>query len=236
MAFTFANQQSKLSQLLGDANTSSDDAWSLAARKSAINRGEIHFARDSKFLKDYATGTVASMELSMPNGWFETYMLLVDDYQITNKREIALQDYERYKDYNGDIPYYYFWEFSDTLKIKFLGNSDNVNGKTYKLYYFKKPYNAGAGGQSTELSDDDDESMFPDEYREAPVYWAAAELLEQISMTALADRYRQIYNSFVSRATLDAEKHYIKKEYPQPDFGDEDHLSEVDIQGKGYIW
>jgi len=226
MSYTFENQQDKLSQLLGDSNTSTDDMFPLADRKKAINRGEINFARDSKLLKEYATGTVASMEIDVPSDWIETFQLIIDDKVITNKREIALSDWERYKDYAGDIPFYYFWEFSGTRKIKLVGGSGAINGDTYKLYYFKKP--------TTELDADADVSLFPEEYREASVFYAAAQLLEQIGKTQLADRYRMMYGVYVQNAMADGEKHYINKEYPVPDFGEDDHASEVDIQGKGY--
>jgi hypothetical protein len=226
MSYTFNDQLNKLSSLLGDPNTSSDDMWPLAIRKKEINRGELAFAKDSHLLKEYATGTVASMEISVPSDWLETYILIIDNYIITNDREISLADWERYYNWNGDIPYYYFWEFSGTRKIKLLGNSTNINGDTYYFYYFKKP--------TTELSDAADVSLFPEEYREASVYKAAAELLEQIAKTQLADRYRLAYQALVAQAIIEGEKHFIDKQYPRPDKGGDENSSSVDIEGKGY--
>jgi len=221
MSYTFLDQQNKLSSLLGDPNTSEDDQWTLAVRKKELNRGELHFARDSKILTEYATGTIASKELDVPSDWIETYKLIIDDVMITNDREISLSEWERYYNWGGTKPFYYFWEFSGVKKMKFLA-STAVNGATYLLYYFKKP--------TTELDADSDVSLFPEEYREASVYYCASQLLDQIGNTLLADRYRAVYNSFVDNATLDFEKKYVNRETPVPDFGDNES-TDVDRQG-----
>lgn len=225
MSYTFLEQQNKLSSLLGDSNTSSDDMFPLATRKLEINRGEIHFARDSKLLKEYATGVVASMEFSMPTDWVETYKLIVDNVVITNSREISLNDWEKYYNYGGTDPYYYYWQFSGTRKLKLLGNT-SINGNTYYLYYFKKP--------TTALNLDADESLFPDEYREASVFYAASQLLEQIGKTDLADRYLQKYLALVQQAMIEGERHFVNRENPVPDLGDELNETDVDREGKGY--
>ena len=79
MSYTFLDQQNKLSRLLGDANTSSDDAFPLDDRKKEINRGEVQFAKDTKMLMKKITGTVSNQEISLPSDWFETYVLVVNN-------------------------------------------------------------------------------------------------------------------------------------------------------------
>jgi len=224
MSYTFSDQQSKLSSLLGDSNTGSDDMFPLAQRKKEINRGELQFAKDSLLLKEYATGTVASAEISVPSDWLKTFVLIVNNQVITNDREISIKDYERYYNYSGTPPYYYFWEFSGTRKIKFIGSS---TGQTYLLYYFRKP--------TTELSSDSDTSVFPEEYREASVYYAAAELLQQIGKHEQSNKYRQMYFEFVRKAMLDGEAHYLDKQYPVPDVNIIGGGSTTDVQGGGYF-
>jgi hypothetical protein len=222
MTYTFSEQLDKLSSLLGDSNTTTDDAWPIAQRKKEINRGEVQFAVDSGDLREYATGTVASNEISVPSDWVKTFMFIVDDVVISNDREIALSDWERYHDWGGDDPFYYFWEFSGTKKIKLLGN---VNGSTYFLYYFKKP--------TTELNATTDVSIHPEEFREASVYYAAAELMKQIGKHQESSLFRNEYDQLVNRATVINEKTIINKEYARPDFGD-DGGSSTDIQGRGH--
>jgi len=222
MAYVFSDQLSKLSVLLGDSNTGSDDAWPLATRKKEINRGELAFARDSKSIKEYATGTVASGQIAMPSDWLETFSLIVGDRILGPDREISIRDYERYYNYSGTPPYYYYWEFSGTRYIKFFGSA---NGSTYKLYYFKRP--------TTELSSDSDTSIIPEEYREASVYYAAAELLQQAGKMQLANQYREVYVGYVRKAQMEAEKHYVDKQYANPDLniiGSADQ----DFQGGGW--
>ena len=107
--------------------------------------------------------------------------------------------------------------------MKLLGT---VDGLTYYLWYFKKP--------TTELDEDDDTILIPDRYCEAPVYYAAAELLDEIGKTELSDRYWARYNSYVDKAIIEFERHHLTKEKPVPDLGDIENRSEVDRQGKGY--
>lgn len=222
MSYTFLNQQSKLSTLLADSNTGTDDAFPLANRKKELNRGELQFAKDSHILKEYATSTVSSGQIAVPSDWLETHTLIVGNYVIKNDREVSVQDWERYYNYGGNIPYYYFWEYSGTRYIKFFGS---VNGLTYYIYYFKKP--------TTELSDDTDVSLFPEEYREASVYYAAAELLQQLGKNQMSDRFRQRYYEIVKKAEMDAEKHFMTKEYPNPDVNIVGGMTN-DVQGQGW--
>lgn len=225
MSLTFANQQSKLSRLLGDSNTGSDDQWPIADRKKELNRGEVQLAIDAKDLMMYATSTVASQLISVPSDWVETYVLVINNVVITNDREISLTDYERWYNWAGTNPYYYFWpDASGNLQLNFI--SSNVNGQTYKLWYFRKP--------TTELSGDSDESLHQDEFREGPVYYAAAELLRQIGQNSLADRYQAEYARVVAKADAWARKLYVNKEYARPDFGPMVDQVSTDIQGRGY--
>ncbi len=203
----FQEQQALLSELLGDPNTSSDDMFPLARRKAALNRGDIHFTKDSKCVREYATGTVASSEIAMPSGWLETFTLIIDNEVIDGRRELALHDWEKYND-NSDEVYYYIWEYSGTKKMKFTTNSD-VNGKTYTLYYFKK--------QTSALSGNSDESIIPDEYREGPVFWAAYWLLQQIGKMDLAAQNKAQYGNLVAEALMKTEKEYKQKNAPNPD-------------------
>ncbi len=217
MAMTFVDQQSKLSRLLGDSNTSADDAFPLADRKFEINRGEVHFARDSKIKRNYATDVITDKEIAVPSDWLENYVITIDNKIISNNREISLTDWERFHDWGGDNPYFYFWEFSGTRKLKFLG-STNINGKTYQLFYIIKP--------TTDLNADSDESVFPDEYREASVYYAANELLKQQGLTQRAAEYLAVYSAYVQNAKDDVDKQIINKEYAIPDIGDGSELND----------
>ncbi len=214
----FLEQQTLLSECLGDPNTSTDDQWPLARRKAALNRGDIQFCKDSHCVREYATGVIASNELAIPSGWLETFCLIIDDEVIDNAKEIDLHEWEKYHSHGSDDPYYYIWEYSGTRKMKFLAGS-GVNGKTYELYYFKT--------QTTALSGDTDESIIPDEYREAPVYYAANWLLKQAGLTELAAQNRAEYDRLVIEATLKTEKEYKKENRPFPDLGD-------DAGGGGY--
>jgi len=220
----FLEQQTLLSELLGDPNTSTDDQWPLARRKAALNRGDISFCKDSHCVREYATGVVASSEIALPSGWLETFCLIINDVVIDNAREIDLHEWERYESNGADDPFYYIWEYSGTKKMKFLAGS-GVNGQTYELYYFRK--------QTTALSADADESIIPDEYREAPVYWAAAWLLNQAGLTDLADRYRVEYDRLVIEAQLKTEKEYKKENRPFPDMGKDAEDTGGYAQGDG---
>lgn len=221
MAYTFADQQAKLSRLLGDSNTGTEDQFPLADRKKELNRGELSFAKDALYLTEYATGVVAGNELALPDDWMETFAFIVNNSVIKDDREVAIGDWERFYNYTGSPPYYYYWRFSGTRKIKLIGT---VNGLTYNLFYFRRP--------TTELSDDADVSIHDEEYREASAYYAAHALLEQIGKTQMSDRYYSKYLKLVRDAQQLAEKHILRKNYPHPDTG---QLvgSETDRQGGG---
>ena len=224
-AYTFGDQLDLLSILLGDPNTTDDDMFPLAIRKTYINRGEIHFAVDSKSMREYATGAIASQEISLPSNWIKTHVLVVNAIDVASM-EVALQDYDRYLN-SGDY-HWYQWEVSGTEKIAFLSTS--VNGLTYKLWYFKKP--------TTALSALADVSIIPIEFREASVYWAASELMKQIGKTDLASQYLAVYAAFVQAASDDAKKKYMDRVNPNVDAGVDagSSQSQVDIEGRGYTY
>ena len=206
----FNEQQAMLSELLGDSNTSTADMFPLARRKAALNRGDINFCKDTKCIKEYASGVVASNEISVPAGWLDTFCLIIDDDVIDSQRQIDLHQWERYEDHNSNDPFYYMWEYSGTKKMEFLASS-GVNGKTYELYYFRK--------QTTALDADGDESIIPDEYREAPVYWAASWLMKQIGKSEQSNDFKKDYYGLVAEATMKSEKEYLKENRPNPDLG-----------------
>lgn len=216
MGIDFEEQQNLLSELLGDPNTSNDDMFPLARRKKALNRGDIHFCKDSHCVMEYATGTVSSSEIDVPSGWLETFCLIINDDVIDSWREVDLHQWERYEDNGAEEPWYYFWEFSGTRKMKFLAGS-GVNGQTYKLHYFRM--------QTTALDADADESIIPDQYREAPVYWAASWLLKQIGKTELAAMWKADYDRLVEEARVQSEKHYHRENRASPDLGKEQDAS-----------
>lgn len=206
MSYAFSDQQGLLSIILGDSNTGADDAWPLATRKKYLNRGEMQFCKDSKLVREYVTGTVASSQIEFPSDMLDIYCLIVGNYVITKDREVSIKDYERYYNYSGTPPYYYISEESGTRYIKFFGSANDL---TYKLYYFKKP--------STELSSDSDTSIIPEEFREASVHYAAAQLLYQVGKNTIADMHMAIYNKLVRDGQDLAERLYMNKEYANPD-------------------
>lgn len=222
MAMTFANQQTLLSVLLGDSNTGSDDAFPLATRKLFLNRGELQFSRDTKMLRERTTGTVSSAQLAVPSDWLKTVAIIVNSVNLQQDREISIQDYERWYNSSSVRPAYYMSEESGTRYFKFFGSP---NGQTYILYYIKKP--------TTALSSDSDESLFPDEFREASVYWAAGELLQQAGKNTIADKYKAIYNNYVREGQKYTEDLYIDKQYANPDLNFIDR-GESDVAGGGY--
>lgn len=228
MSYTFEHQQDFLSTLLADSNTDSESMFPLAKRKKELNHAEVQFAKDSRILQEYATGTIASMELALPSGWFETFAFIVtissSDRLITRRREISAQDLERYGSYAGNIPYYYFWTFSGTRKIKFVGSSSAINGATYKIYYFKFP--------TTELDLDADTSELPEEYRQGPVFKAASNLLRQIGQYTRAKECLSEYNRLMMQAQQQSELWFTKVELPTPDLNIIE-AEAVDIQGSG---
>jgi len=197
--------------------------WPIADRKFELNRGELQFARDSNSLWKYATSTISGQAIDFPSDFVESYYLVVNCVVVTNDYEVALADYERYAD-AGDYYYYVWVNASGTRQMIFLDSS--VNTTTYKWWYFGKP--------TTDLSADGDESVFRDEYREASVYYAAAELLEQIGKTQLSDRYRSKFQFFVDKASDESKKHFINKEYARPDIA-LGHQFDKDVQGIGQV-
>lgn len=222
MSFTFLNQQELLSSLLGDSNTGTDDQFPLAQRKKAINRGEWCFAKDTKFLREKASGTVSSSQITIPSDFLEVYCLIVNNLVLTNDREVSIKEYERWYNYSGNVPLYYFSEESSVRYLKFLGTTTSA---TYSLYYIKKP--------TTELSSDSDVSLFPEEFREASVYYAAYQLMMQMGKSQLSDRYYQIYQKYVRDAQDYAERLYVDKNYANPDTNSVGGFTN-DVQGVGY--
>lgn len=223
MAYTFANIQSKLSILLADSNVGTDDAFPTATRLKELNRAEMAFCKDSKSVLEYATGTISGNSIAIPSDWLETQVLIIANQRLDPSREISIMDYERYYNYTGAPPYYYYWEASGTRSIYFFGST---TGQTYKWFYFKKP--------TTDLSGDSDVSIVRDEYREALAYYAAAELLQQQGQHAVSDKYRAVYNLKVQEARMQMEKLYLTQEYPNPDVNIVGSVT-GDYQGGGYL-
>ena len=203
-SYTFLTSQNKLSSLLGDSSTGSDNQYPIADRKEALNNAELAFAEDSECLLEYATGTVANMKLASPDDCLKIVAFYVDDELITADREVSIKDLGRLKDYSGDVPYYYVWQDGGTWYIYLLGNSTNVNGDTYKIYYVKKP--------TTLLDADGDVSILPIEYREAVAYKAAAELFLQVGQYSRAKQLLSVYSQFVEKAKKRARERYIDAE------------------------
>jgi hypothetical protein len=225
MSFLFLDAQNKLSVLLQDSNTGTDDAWPLTIRKKELNRGELQFAKDTKCVRNkqtQATTAIASNKLALPTDFLELTALIVNNYVLNTDREIAVQDYDRYKDYGGSYPLYYMSEESGTRYFNFIGVADGVD---YTMHYVKKP--------STELSGDSDTSILPEEYREAPVYYAAGQLLQQVGKSEYADRYLAIYTKLVRDAQDYSEKMYRSRQYASPDVDAVDGGT-TDCQGGGY--
>ncbi len=222
MAYTFLDQQNFLSSLLGDPNTSSEDMWNSNQRLTELNNGELQFARDAKNLREYATGTVTGSQIAVPSDWLGTYVLILDDAVISGANEIALQDWDRYVNYAGTPPKYYFWEYSGTRYIKIIGTAT-----TYKLFYWKRP--------TTALVNNTDVSLHPEEYRKAPVYFAASELLKQIGKHQEAEIMFGHYTEHLQRANIDIGKSYVEKNYATPDLMGTD-FPQTDVQGQGWRW
>ncbi len=172
-------------------------------------------------MKEYTTDVVADLQIEIPSDYLKLFCLIIDNKNIDGKREIPLHDWERYYS-NGSVePYFYIWEFSGTKYMKFLAGS-GLDGKTYKIFYFKKA--------TTALDGDADESIIPDEYREASAYWAAHRLLKSIGMNTRAAECRAEYDRLVAEAIIQFETEYIKKTGPEPDIGP-DAPSTTDKQG-----
>lgn len=229
MSFTFGDQLNFLSSLLADSNTDSESQWPLAQRKTELNFAEKQFARDSKLLMENTTGTASSKVITLPTDWLETYCLYVTvsgvKYRVTNDREISPKALEEGNLYAGDIPYYYFWTFSGTRKITLVGSS-NLASAAYDLYYFAQP--------TTALSDTTDTSEIPEEYRQAPVYKAASNLLLQIGQYTRSQALMQMYDRLVAQASSEAQRQYIDTNYPRPDVLGMGMDDVTDRQGHGF--
>jgi len=222
MAYNFGNIQSKLSILLADSNTGVDDAFPLATRKLELNRAQMQFCKDSKSVLEYATGTITGNSIAVPSDWLETKILIIANQRLDPKREISIEDYDRYYSYGGNPPYYYYWEVSGVRYIYFFGST---NGQTYKWFYFKKP--------SVDLVNDADLPIVRDEYREALAYFAASELIQQQGKQAISDKYRAIYGQIVHQAQEQTERLSISQIYPNPDLNFIGG-SLTDIEGGGW--
>jgi hypothetical protein len=223
MSYTFADQQAKLSVLLQDSNTGTDDAWPLVIRKKELNRGELQFAKDTKLYRNIATGTLDSTKkLAVPTDWLETTCLIVNNCVLNRNNEIAVQDYDRYKDYAGAYPLYYMTQESGTRYFVFIGA---VDGVAYTLHYIARP--------TTELSDDANTSVFPEEFREASVYYAAGQLLQQVGKSEYADRYLAIYTRLVRDGQAMAEQMFMSRQTANPDTNFI-AAGDSDFQGQGY--
>lgn len=223
MSYTFLNAQEQLSVLLQDSNTGTDDAFPLTVRKKQLNRGEMQFCKDSLLIRNKATGTLDSTnKLAVPADFLETTALIVNGTVINSNREVSIQDYDRYKDYAGAYPFYYMTMESGVRYFVFFGAVTSV---TYILHYIAKP--------STELSADSDTSILPEEFREAPVYYCAGQLMQQIGKSEYADRYFNMYQRMVRDGQMLAEKTYLTRQYANPDLNMMD-ASANDTQGYGY--
>lgn len=222
--YQFVDSLNKLSSLLGDGDSASADMFPLEIRKKELNIAEWQLAQDAKDLAGYQSGYLTSTNvLTLPTDWIENHLLIVNNRMVSNNREIALADYERYYNYTGDNPYFYYWvDGAGEHNINFFGS---VTDAPYRLYYFKKP--------TSELSADDDISLHPEQFRMATAYHAASELMRQIGRNSIANDYRAIYEAMAMKAFDWARKHYITKEYARPDFGESDATT-VDTQGQGY--
>lgn len=218
----FVGQQELLSMLLGDPNTSADDMFPLALRKTYLNRGEMHFCADTKIMKEYVTAVIVGSSFALPADFLEIVALHVNNIDTT-ALEVSVTEYERYL--NSGDNHWYIWEDGGVRSIYFTSSQ---NGATYKLWYTKKP--------TSDLTDDDDTNDYPDQYREAGAYWAASELLEQIGKTELSNRYLQKYSAFVEDARNYARNMYKYRPPISPDMGDGDYPSSVDRQGHGQLY
>ncbi len=223
MGMTFLDAQNKLSVLLQDSNTGADDAWPLAIRKTELNRAELQFCKDSKLIRNKATGTLdATNKLALPSDFLEVVSLIVGNYVLNRDREISIADYDRFYQNSSTYPVYYISQESGTRYINFLGT---VTGTAYIFHYIAKP--------STALSGNTDESIIPDEFRDASPYYAAAQLLQQVGKSEYADRYLAIYTRLVRDGQAQAESLYMTKQYANPDVNSID-AGTTDQQGVGY--
>lgn len=228
MAYTFLDQQNKLSSLLGDPNTTTDDMFPSAVRQKELNRGEWQFAVDARDLKEYTTSTISGMQIAVPADFVSMYALIIvtatTQIVVSNNHEVSIKDWERYYLYASTRPYFYMWDFSGVKYMKLLGSP--INGLTYNLYYFKKP--------TTELAGNSDVSLHREEFREAPAFYAAAQLMQQIGKYTQASQFMQQYQAHVDRAKDISLREFIDNERSTPDFGAVPNVT-TDIQGRGYF-
>jgi len=228
MAYTFLDQQNFLSSLLGDSNVDASSQWPTAQRQTELNHAEKQFARDTKILMETATGTASSKVITIPTGWIETFVMHVTVsstlYKVTGDREISIKDLERWNTYSGDFPYYWFWASSGTRQYTLVGSS-NLSSAAYSLYYFEQP--------TTALSGDTDESLIPEEYRQAPVFKTASNLLLQTGQYSRSGALLQAYDRLMVQARDEARKWYLDYEAPRPDMNIAD-ITPQDMQGQGY--
>ncbi len=227
MAYTFGDQLDFLSTLLSDSNTDTSSMWPLAQRKTEINHAEKQFARDSKALLEVTTGNASSKVITLPSDWLETYVLYVTvgsvKYKVTADREISPNQLEEADLYSGDIPYYYYWVSSQANQVTLVGSS-NLDSAAYQLFYFAQP--------TTALDATTDTSEIPEEYRKAPVYLAASNLLLQIGQYTRAGVLQGQYDRLVAQAANQYEKHYINYQPPRPDVLGIGYDDVVDRQGR----
>ncbi len=222
MSMTFANQQTLLNVLLGDSNTGTDDAFPLTVRKLFINRGELQFCKDSKSVREKTTGTISGQQLAFPAGLLRPISLIINNVDIWTGKQTSITEYERYYTSGSTYPAVYITQESGTRYFNFWGVS---SGKPYILHYIRKP--------TTALSSDSDESIIDDDFREASVYWAAGELLQQAGKNTIADKYKAIYNKFVRDGQQYAEELYLSLMYAKPDTNFID-AGETDVVGGGF--
>lgn len=222
MGMTFLEQQGLLSVLLGDSNTDTSDAFPLATRKLFINRGEMQFCKDSKCVWEKATGTISGTQLAFPSGLLEPVALIVNSKNIWGTSQTSITEYERYYTSGSAYPSVYITQESGTRYFNFYGSS---NGHAYTLHYIRKP--------TVALSSDSDESIIDDQFRDASVYWAASELLQQAGKNAIADKYAAKYNKYVRDGEMFAEKLFLDLKFAQPDTNMVDS-GERDVAGGGY--
>lgn len=222
MGMTFGNQQTLLSVLLGDSNTDTSDAYPLATRKLFLNLGEMQFCKDSKCVWEKTTGTISGTQLAFPAGLLEPVALIVNYRDLWNTNQTSVTENERYYSSASSTPAVYITQESGTRYFNFYGSS---NGQGYTLHYIRKP--------TTDLSDDADLSIIEDQFRQAPVYWAASELLQQAGKNAISDKYAAKYNKYVRDGELFAEKLFLDLKFAQPDVNMIDS-GERDVAGGGY--
>ena len=224
MGMTFAQQQTKLSSLLGDSNTGTDDQWPLATRQLELNRGELKLAEEAHDLLGYASGTISSQAITLPSDFLELgYLLIGGDTILTGKDEISIQEYQKWIN-SGEDKFYFWVNSSNVRQILFIDS--NSNSQAYVLYYYRGP--------SATLSDDSDESDHQDQFREAPVYYAAGELLPQIGKYQLANYWKGQFEIMARKAEDKTKKLVMEHIRAYPDIVDEGEF-EKDIQGRGLI-